>query len=117
MFDPDYKGTISTQNFMSNRAIHPYMDQRDLQHVLALYDGEIRFTDDILGQILAELERSGRGQQALIVVTSDHGEEFFEHGSKGHQRTLFDEVIKVPLIFSWVARHKRGQKESSMKKG
>ncbi len=108
MFDPDYKGQLSSVNFMRNPAIHRSMAPRDLQHVLALYDGEIRFTDDILGQILTELERSGRGQQALIVVTSDHGEEFFEHGNKGHQRTLFDEVIKVPLIFSWAGHLREG---------
>lgn len=101
MFDPDYQGQVNVENFMSNRAINPYMAQRDLQHVVALYDGEIRFTDDILGEILTELDRAGRGQQALIVLTADHGEEFFEHGGKGHQRTLFDEVVRIPLIFRW----------------
>jgi len=108
MFDPDYKGQLSSVNFMRNPAIHRFMAPRDLQHLLALYDGEIRFTDDILGQILAELERSGRGQQTLIVVTSDHGEEFFEHGGKGHTRTLFDEVVKIPLIFCWPGHLREG---------
>ena len=108
MFDPDYKGTIGSQNFMWNKAIHPYMAPRDLEHVKALYDGEIRFTDDVLGEILAELKRSRRSHEPLIVFTADHGEEFFEHGGKGHQRTLFDELVKVPLIFSWPGYLRKG---------
>jgi arylsulfatase A-like enzyme len=65
---------------------------------MALYDAEIRFTDDAIAQILGALERRGRMQDTLLVVTADHGEEFFEHGRKGHQRTLFEEVVRIPLI-------------------
>ncbi len=104
MFDPDYTGSVNAKNFMRNNAVHANMSERDLQHVVALYDGEIRFTDDILAHILAELDRYGRMEQALILVTADHGEEFFEHGDKGHARTLYDEVIRVPLIFRWPNR-------------
>ena len=53
MFDPNYDGTINAKNFMWNKAICRNMPIRDLQHVIALYDAEIRFTDDILGKILA----------------------------------------------------------------
>ena len=101
LFDPDYSGDTDARQFMLNEAIHVGMDPRDLQHVIALYDGEIRLTDDTIGQILDLLERRGRLQNTLIVITSDHGEEFFEHGGKGHHRTLYDEVLKVPLIFHW----------------
>jgi arylsulfatase A-like enzyme len=101
LFDPDYDGDLVSHNFPTNRRIHAGMPARDLQHLLALYDGEIRFTDDILGQIFGMLEQTGRFSDALIVITADHGEEFFEHGRKGHNETLFDEVIRVPLIFRW----------------
>jgi arylsulfatase A-like enzyme len=37
----------------------------------------------------------------LLVITADHGEEFFEHGGKGHQRSLYDEVVRVPLVVRW----------------
>ena len=104
MFDPDYRGSINAEHFNHNDSIRPDMEKRDLQHVIALYDGEIRFTDDMVRQFLARLRDAGRLDQALIVVLSDHGEEFFEHGGKGHQRTLFDEVVRVPLIFWWPAR-------------
>jgi arylsulfatase A-like enzyme len=101
MFDPDYTGSLSGHRFGANEDIHPQMDPRDLQHLVALYDGEIRFTDDILRDILEGLRQQGLLDNTLVVVTADHGEEFFEHGGKGHQRTLFDEVLLVPLIFHW----------------
>lgn len=100
-FDPDYTGHLDARDLPHNPAIGPGMDPRDLEHLIALYDGEIAFTDENLGRILAELDRRGRLRDALVVVTADHGEEFFEHGGKGHQRSLFDEVVRVPLILRW----------------
>src|SRR5262249_55583178 len=61
----------------------------------------IRFTDDTLAALLAALDRRGRLRETLVVIVADHGEELLEHGGKGHQRTLFDEVLRVPLIFYW----------------
>ena len=100
MFDPDYQGDISGR-LMADGRIKADMDPRDLQHLLALYDGEIRFTDQILGEIFEELGGRGMLENTLVVITSDHGEEFFEHGNKGHNKTLFDEVLKIPLIAHW----------------
>ncbi|MCG8590283.1 MAG: sulfatase-like hydrolase/transferase [Proteobacteria bacterium] len=98
LFDPDYDGALTSANFMKNPAIHPEMSARDYAHLMALYDGEIRFTDEILGQIRDLLDARGRLAHSLVIVTADHGEEFFEHGRKGHRRTLYDEVLRVPLI-------------------
>ena len=97
-FDPDYEGDLSGENFRKNPALHPEMDRRDLEHLIALYGAEILFTDQHIGYLLDGLERNGLTERTLLVVTSDHGEEFFEHGSKGHRKTLFDEVLKVPLL-------------------
>lgn len=101
MFDPGYTGTLDASNLMKNSEINAHMAPRDFDHLVALYDGEIRFSDDILGKILAAVEKRGRMANTLLVITADHGEEFFEHGGKGHQRTLFDEVVRVPLIVRW----------------
>lgn len=101
LFDPDYTGTIDGTNLKENPAINSKMAPRDLQHLVALYDGEIRSTDDVLAKILGELDRKGRLANTLVIVTADHGEEFFEHGGKGHQSTLHEELIRVPLIFRW----------------
>jgi arylsulfatase A-like enzyme len=62
------------------------------------YDTAIRYSTDALGQLLDELDRAGRFDDALIVVTADHGEEFFEHGGFSHGYTLHEEAVRVPLI-------------------
>jgi len=66
--------------------------------VLSRYDGEIRYADDQFGRVLAALRESGRFRNAMIVVTSDHGELFGEHGANGHGSTLWQEEIHVPLV-------------------
>lgn len=110
IFDPDYKGNISAENYYFNDAINKNMDPRDLRHIIALYDGEIRWTDDHIGRLLEKLKDLKQLQNTLIVVTGDHGEEFFEHGGKGHRETLYDEVLKVPLIFVFPSRIFQGKK-------
>lgn len=104
LFDPDYAGTFTGQDFADNAAFAPGMDERDFQHVLALYDGEIRYTDDTIEAILGELQQRGLLDDTLVVVTADHGDEFLEHGGKGHRRTLFGEVVNIPLIVWYPAR-------------
>ena len=104
LFDPGYDGTLDARRYARNEAVHAAMDPRDLAHVVALYDGEIRFTDLHLGLVLDDLERRGVLGETLVVVTADHGEEFFEHGGKGHRRTLYDEVVLVPLLVRWPGR-------------
>jgi arylsulfatase A-like enzyme len=70
----------------------------DLDHLLALYDGEIRYADDEVGRVLDHVKARGLDRGTLVVVTSDHGEEFLEHGSWEHQKTLYEEVVRIPLV-------------------
>jgi len=109
MFDPDYRGDLDGAEFTTNERLRPDMPRRDLEHLIALYDGEIRFTDDILRQIFAMLEERGLLENTLVTITADHGEEFFEHGGKGHQETLYEEVVRVPLIVLWPGRFEGGR--------
>jgi arylsulfatase A-like enzyme len=62
------------------------------------YAAEIRYTDEVFGKLIDDLERQDLLDHTIIVVTSDHGEEFGEHGSLGHSKTLYDEVLRVPLV-------------------
>lgn len=64
------------------------------------YDQEARYTDDHVGPFLAHLARLGLAERTIVVITSDHGEEFGEHGSMGHGRTLHQEVLRVPLVIA-----------------
>ena len=72
----------------------------DWNHIKALYDGEIAFTDRAIGDLVAGLRERGLLGKTLVVLTGDHGEEFFEHQGFGHGHSLFGEVIRVPLLFS-----------------
>lgn len=106
MFDPEYKGTMTAENFIYNKAINSEMDPKDLAHIVALYDGEIAFTDSYLGRLFDELKRLNLYDDSLIILTADHGDEFFEHGYKGHMRTLYDEVLHIPLIIKFPVNFK-----------
>lgn len=64
-----------------------------------LYDGEIRFVDREIGNLLAALETRGLMRSTLVIVTADHGEEWEDHGRIGHSKTVYREVVDVPLIF------------------
>ncbi len=68
------------------------------RYIAALYDGDVAYTDRRLGELFAELDASGTLEYTIVVVTSDHGEQFWEHGSWRHGQNLYDEQILVPLI-------------------
>lgn len=66
--------------------------------ITAQYDGKIKYTDKQIGDLIVELGRLGLLENTLVILTSDHGESFGEHGSFFHSKTLYREVIHVPLI-------------------
>jgi arylsulfatase A-like enzyme len=72
----------------------PELDRR----VRVLYEAELRGLDDALGALFDALRAQGRLDHTVLVVTSDHGEAFGEHGQVGHGRTLYPEVTAVPLL-------------------
>jgi len=69
--------------------------------VSRLYDGEVSYLDTQVGELFAALKRWDLYDEALIVFTADHGEEFFEHGGWGHGATLYEEQLRVPLIIKY----------------
>ncbi len=64
----------------------------------SLYDGEVAYTDLHIGRALDKLEQKGLLDKTIIILTADHGEEFRDHGGIRHTDTLYDELIKVPLL-------------------
>ena len=66
--------------------------------LLELYDETVGHVDELLGRLIEVIENNGRADDAVIVVTADHGEEFHEHGRWGHGKSLYDEVAHVPLV-------------------
>lgn len=67
-------------------------------HVVAQYDSELRYLDVHLGRLFDALERNGRLDDTIVVITSDHGEALGEHGNHTHGSSLYDEEIRVPLV-------------------
>ena len=76
------------------------LNPEDRDHLIDMYDGEIAWVDAQLGRLFGRLRELGISENALIIVTSDHGEEFLEHGLWGHGYSLYQELLHVPLIIS-----------------
>jgi len=70
----------------------------NLRYVRDLYDREVAFMDHWIGFLIQTLRDLDRFDDTLVIFTSDHGEEFLDHGSFGHARTVFDELIRVPTL-------------------
>jgi arylsulfatase A-like enzyme len=109
-FDPDYRGTITGRGYLDNSAIAENdpttmgafvrrIGERDLEHVRALYAGEAGWVDSHVGRLLAWLAAHQLDRKTLVIVVSDHGDEFFEHGGIAHRRTVGEEVLQIPLLF------------------
>jgi choline-sulfatase len=73
-----------------------------------LYSACVRQTDDGIGRLVESLRRAGLLKSTALIVTADHGEAFWEHGTRAHGFNLYDEVIRVPLIVHYPARLKKG---------
>jgi len=93
-----------------NRKEHPYlyrlshMSPQDFQHQVDAYDGATYYVDEQIANLFAELEKRGLSQNTLVVLTSDHGECFGDHGLLAHWNALYREVLRVPLIYYWPGR-------------
>ena len=82
--------------------------------IIGLYDGEIRYTDETpIRPLVAKLKALGIYDRTMIVLTSDHGEEFFEHGAWLHTHSVYDEVIRVPLIIKFFGSRNAGRTVSA----
>lgn len=88
--------TLDFWDLVDNGALLVPAEQRAA--LVSLYDGEIHDVDAALGLVLDELERLGLADRTLVVLHSDHGEEFLDHGGYGHGTTMYDELLRVPLI-------------------
>ena len=82
--------------------------ERDQERIEALYENEIAFNDKYFGQLIDTLKKQGIYDETLIIVSADHGDEFWEHGSCGHGHSLFQELVSVPLMIRWPKSLPRG---------
>ena len=112
-FDPGYEGPIDGREITGERSlVHKGMSERDLEHLLALYDGGVSWIDSEVGRVLDALDELGLAEDTLVIITSDHGEEFFEHERKTHRKQLYRESVHVPLLMRWPGRLPEGARIS-----
>jgi len=97
-FDPDYEGPLdgSLESLAALERQGP--TARELYRLIALYDRGVRYTDHWVGRLLDALAERGLYDQSLVILTSDHGEELFDHGGYQHGKTYYEEIVRVPLI-------------------
>ncbi|MCA9602017.1 MAG: sulfatase, partial [Myxococcales bacterium] len=102
-YDPEpYSGPV---NFLRDRTLlenikvgKTRVNDRDKQRLEALYDAEITFHDGHMHSIFEGLKKRGLEDDTLVVLTADHGEELFDHGSVGHGHSVWEELLHIPLI-------------------
>ena len=72
-----------------------------IAHLKTRYRANIRYVDGSVGRLLDALRSQGLYDESLIVLTADHGDAFFAHGRFGHNRTLYDDMVRIPLIMKF----------------
>lgn len=85
---------------------------RDRQRIEALYENEIAFNDKHFGRLVDHLKKKGMYDDTLFIISSDHGDEFWEHGSCGHGHNVYQELVSVPLILRFPGGEFAGRVES-----
>ena len=102
MFVGDDSEFIDTQGKQQDYYLKANLSKRQLNYVISQYDGKLAYIDNQIGGIINELDRAGLSKKTILIITSDHGEEFFDHnGEFGHGYEPYDVLINVPLIL-WV---------------
>ncbi len=105
--DPEIGRLANVQALISGRREATADTREDL---IDLYDGEIAFNDHHFGQLLDRLKELGLYESSLILLLSDHGEEFLEHGWWEHGVTLYGEQLDVPMILKLPANRDAGKR-------
>lgn len=93
--------SIDVRNYETTDTVHPGIRPGQLSYVSSQYEGEIRWTDRHLGEFFDFLRAKGLWDDTVVIVTADHGEEFFDHGEKGHYHNVYAESVRVPLIVKY----------------
>ncbi len=99
-FDSGYDGNVDGTRKTLRELVSTgkRLEPRDLSHLEALYDAGIRYDDYWIGRLIEDLRRRDLYDSTIMVVTSDHGDEFFDHGGYEHMLTYYDEMLRIPLI-------------------
>ncbi len=104
LYDPTYTGTLTAEVYRDGQDVVSGIitpTARDIAHLQALYDGEITYWDAEFSTMMAYLDSIGLLDNSIIVLTSDHGQMFGEHGKWIHHNSVYEEVLRVPLLIRY----------------
>jgi arylsulfatase A-like enzyme len=103
-FEKTYRGPFrTTSGSMMMLRQGGRLSQADRQRIRSLYRGEVRYVDSQLNRVLTSLRSAGLASSTVVVLTSDHGEEFWEHDNVMHGHTLYNELLEIPLVVAGAA--------------
>lgn len=88
---------------------HQKLNAADYDFIRALYYGEVTYHDQHMGRLLEKLRSWGLMEDTLLIITNDHGEELDDHGKMGHGHSLYDELVRAPLLIRLPGRVPAGQ--------
>jgi arylsulfatase A-like enzyme len=110
--DREAREFLRTFNTQSYRWMAPLIEPlTDLQRkvLVDVYDAEMAYQDQLLRKVFRYLKRSGQLDNTMVVVVSDHGESHGEHNFMGHAFSIYNELVRVPLIIHYPALYPKGQ--------
>lgn len=102
-FGGDYEGPLLGKNITEEvlkESGGVQATATDREHVVAMYDAELAHLDEVIGRLLTFMEKRHLIDNTIVAVLADHGDEFGEHGIMARHGTLYNEVIRIPLIFA-----------------
>ncbi len=94
----DDAGVWGLEHFQSVRVGTKKVSREERKQVRELYQAEVRYVDEQVGRLIAFLKEKNLFEDSLVVLTSDHGEEFWDHGGLEHGHATWNEILHVPLI-------------------
>lgn len=95
------KGTTEEQKALREEGVvsgRIYLTPEDVAFLRSIYDEKVARADKVISSVINEIETLKLSEKTIVIVTSNHGDEFYEHGRIDHGMTLFDDVLHIPLI-------------------
>lgn len=101
---------LNLRKYLETKGNSHSFTQDEIQNIIGLYDGEVKYTDEVLLKpLISLLKELGIYKNTLLIITSDHGEEFADHSGWEHGHTLYDELLRVPLIIKFPGSQFKGK--------
>jgi choline-sulfatase len=97
---PDFRPGALDRDKIRELTSSGKLGEQDKQSLISLYDSQIRWADQRIGELVSALESRRLLRTTLLLLTSDHGEELWDHGNYEHGHSLYEEVLRVPLIMT-----------------